>query len=444
MRVLNTNPGGGGGGGSSPVQIWSTHFSDYMQLNSYGQSNSNGTDGQPAFTTTPLYGNKMFNTGIRKKVTEEEEHSSSLSYTSLTNLIETDLDSTWGETGVAGAANFLLEKLVSLGGWGSIADIGFSILGTAGGQGSANLNTLSKGQTRFNENIAMTQAGYDICTGLNKTISYLATMMSHGEADTLAGRTRDFYAAGSKQLATDIDTTVTNITGQVWRPPFLFALPAMHLWYYDSTSHTTSPRPEIALGMRDACVGQSNMFVACSRYAEDYGAAALHSSNNGHHSRHLYFARALAKIIVARLNNTAIAPFAVDLIDTYWQGNTTDLQFSVPHGKLTYDTSYVAACINKGFDLWQSDGFTINDIITAVDIVGRDRIRVTYSGTPAAGSRLTYAFGRPATDTTTGPASRVGGNIRDTEGTVDTWIDSTSTTRPLHNYMNLFETIKQG
>lgn len=410
------------------------HLADRVHQMQYGQSLSVGLLGENALTTAQPYGNQMLNPGVRNTGIEGG------SYTGFVPLIETNSAAgNYGETGVAAAANLFVEKLQAHG-WPAPADQGFVVLGSSGGRGGASLAQLSKGATYYNGMLAMVQAGATLSAAAGET--YMAGVINfvHGEADQEAGTTRADYATRGAKLINDMRADMAAIDKWGWRPPFLISQPSSHLHYNSTTPATAPVRPEIALAQRDIAAAVPDTYVCNAKYIFDY-ADDVHLINTSYQMQGKYFGRANEKIIRARLLGEPAPVIAVDLISAVWQGNLLDLQFSLPYGKLVFDTTWVAAAENMGFDIWSPDGLTLLNIIASVTIRGPDRVRLAFNQAPAKNARCTYGFGR-APNSKSGRLLGPRGNVHDTEGDIDFYVDLNNLTRRLDNWPIHFETIK--
>lgn len=409
-----------------------SHLADRLHLMGYGQSLSVGLLGEPSVTVAQPYGNIRFTSGIRNKAIEGG------TYTATDPLVENDnADANYGETGIAAAANIFVEKMA---GYATYPDQGFVLHGSSAGRGGMSIAQLSKGVTYYDGLIEMVQAGFDLSQAASASFAYLATPFTHGEADQSAGTTRSAYKAALMKLASDIIADVGAITGQSWRPLMLTDQPASHLQYYDASGHASPFRPEIALALRDAGQASSDIYTVTPLYWGEY-QDNVHLKNTSYQQLGKYYGRALAKLVRARQRGEGAPVLALDLKSAIWQGKVIDLQFNVPHGPIVFDASWITPTANKGFDLWSADGSTLQDIITDVSIRGPDRVRITTSSVAASGSRLSYGFGRSSMTTsgrTTGPR----GQLRDSEGDVDNYLDVNGVNRRLDNWCLIFETIK--
>jgi hypothetical protein len=106
------------------------------------------------------------------------------------------------------------------------------------------------------------------------------------------------------------------------------------------------------------------------------------------------------------------------------------------------DTTWVTSETNSGFDVWDSDYSNKLNIISSVALVDSDKVRITLSSTPADGSHLTYAFGDSSYSNKVGRVEGPRGNLRDSEGDVDSYVDDDGVTRRLDNYSVIFQTTK--
>ena len=119
---------------------------EIVMLISYGQSNSVGTDGQPALTTSQAYDNLSFAGGVRPG---DLAVGSPLG--SFIPLVERDKPNTtdMGETPIGGAT-IAIKDLVAIENGIAYTQQTYQLLGVANGAGGAPIASLEKGTAQYN------------------------------------------------------------------------------------------------------------------------------------------------------------------------------------------------------------------------------------------------------------------------------------------------------
>lgn len=163
-------------------------------------------------------------------------------------------------------------------------------------------------------------------------------------------------------------------------------------------------------------------------YDIDYNASDyVHVPNKSYRNMGNYYGRSIFEVIVNKRKSQAIFP-----IKHNREGNEVYIQFAVPNKPLAFDESLVNALSdgNKGFNLVNvSNELTTTATIAAsattitnVALYSEDTVKITLSGAPAAGTRLTYGVngdGWNAINGTKSPTAKSGrmagarGNLRD-------------------------------
>lgn len=426
MGVFALNP--------APSEIaYATHFAGLMHLMGYGQSTSIGVGAQSAITTG-LYGALMLNTGLRVNSVDGGGVP-----TSLVPLVEAVGSSGYGETGVGSACNTFRTEVATLGG-PAAADTGFALIGSTGGRGGMSATQLSEGNPYFAEMLGMVSSAFALSAAAGKTYSALGMQYTQGEADITLATPAATYRRLISRIFSRFTVDVRKITRQAWDIPIVMAQVASQMKYF-GTGAAPGFRPEIALAQRALAQDADNVFCACPRYMLPY-FDNVHHTAVGYEALGRYFGRALAHVWDARRKGLAKPPLAVDLKSALWQGKLIDLQFAVPVAPLAFDTATVTPATNQGFDLWSADGTTLLDVISSVNVAAPDRVVIACASAPPARARLSYGFGRPGVTTTSGPITGARGNLRDSAGAVDTYVDSTGATRRLDNFCLVFETVR--
>ncbi|MCS0497320.1 hypothetical protein NVS89_19715 [Ancylobacter sp. MQZ15Z-1] len=375
----------------------------------------------------------MFAQGIRPPVDGHVE------LDALVPLAEAD-DHSRGETGIAAAADMFVRTFSRLKGV-EPDQLDVTLLGSSAGRAGARLVGLLPDTGNYRRLLQMIRAGKTLSAAQGRAYLYLATLWSHGETDQLRGTSGAAYASKLALLTEAISADARRISGQEWSPPLLAYQPASQLAYLARGKPETPFRPEIALAIRSAAHSNPDIFCVLPLYIGDF-RDDIHATNLTYQEIGKYYGRALAKLVHARMGHAPVPPLALDLANASWSADGVRLRFAVPHGPLAFDTQWVAAVPNMGFDLWTPDEQLIPDAITGVTIVAPDEVLISFARPVPSGSRLTYAFGRPGDPARGGREYGPRGNLRDSEGDGDSYTDVSGTTRRLDNWALIFEVAK--
>jgi len=397
----------------------------------YGQSLSLGTLGVPALTTQPSQFDVMFREGVRRPPKRAPL------LDGFVPLAETR-ESARGETGIAAAAETFRFTLAELRG----ADpnkLDFSILGSSAGRSGARLKVLLPPSANYGWLIQYAEAGARLARAEGQDYRYLATLMSHGETDHLAGTDRETYTKWLKELAASISNDTAALTKDGWVPPFLAYQPASHRAYLARGRASTPERPEIALAIREAGLASDIIYCVLPMYLGDF-AGDVHAKNVTYQHVGKYFGRALAKLVHARESGVPTPPVALDLKEATWSGTRIRMSFYVPVPPVALDTDWISEAPNMGFDLWTKDGTLVPNAILSVSVTSPTEVTIVLNEEPPGGSRLSYAFGRPDDPHRGGRSLGPRGNLRDSEG--GAYTDALGTLRPMTNWALIFEATK--
>lgn len=342
--------------------------------------------------TTQPYDSLMFSGGGRAQDGGSEPW---LQHASLVPLVEAHGPAATGgeryETPLSGAALMLKELGSSR-----------QYLGSAPGQGSVTISTLSKPGVLYERFMDDVRYGRYRSHALGRSHKLRSFFWMQGEADGA----NNSYAANLNALQGTIDADVKAITGQpedVWCISYQLDRPKIglaHLAASDTYSNIRVAMPIYQLARTDG--------VHLTPAASDIAGA--------------YFGLAWQRIIEEgdedwqplRITGHSVAGAVIDL--------TYD-----PVGSLTFDTSTVAAQTNQGFKLFASNGDALT--INSVAIIGGNTVRITAASSVPAGAIVRYGFSDPTDHT----ADASKGNLRDSQG--DTIIfEGQGLNYPMHNW----------
>ena len=391
-------------------------FVEYNQFFNYGQSLSIGATASPALSTSQPYNNIMFNGGLFAGDTPAN-------LTSFVDLVESTVETQASET-----ANSIVERIEDE---DSIVpkDQGAVYLGSAPGTGGRTIQQLSKGTVYYDRILAQAEAANTIAMSVDKLHRVGFMSYTQGEANYGNPTTTAEYKQLLKTLLSDLNTDIKPLTAQAEDFPMVVYQLASH-WKFQKTV------PNIAIAQHEASIEDSGINMATPMYIFDYNDN-LHTTNDSNKHLGAYYGKVVKRVTRDKVSWNPLQPKSVD-----WQGNTIDITFDVPRAPLVLDTTWVTAETNSGFDVWDSDYSNQLNIISSVTLVDSDKVRIVLSSTPADGSHLTYAFGDSSNNNKTGRTQGPRGNLRDSEGDVDSYVDDDGVTRRLDNYSVIFQTTK--
>lgn len=398
---------------------------------SYGQSLSTGTQADPPVSTTQPYSNLRFIGGVRPQDNGQASFldgnpgSAATWYASLVPLVETSYE--WqefdylGETPCAGATNMAVQLIADEEGIAHNAHA-YQFLGSAPGQGGLTVAQLSYGTAPYLRLVEHVTYGLTRATALSKTYAAQVVNWMQGESDYLAGTTRSAWAASVATLISDANTSIKAVTGQSQDVHFIASQTSSH----PSTGVAT---PTIALAHGDLADVNPLFHVAMPMYQFDY-AGQYHLTAASSRWAGAYLGLAYKRIVIDGLTWKPLQP-----ISFVKQGDLLTVRFNVPLGVLTFDTTWVTAIANYGFQLVDSGGNPLT--IDSVAITDTDKVLITAAASIPSGAVLRYGWDY-TTALSPGRTAGARGNLRDTQG--DTIVfDPAGANKPMHNWCVIFE-----
>ena len=387
----------------------------------YGQSWSTGYDAS-AITTESRYDNLMLDTGI---MTNPLNDLSAVATSFLPAVEKTQTSGQKkGETPVSAQMN-MVQQLLADENNTIVADLTYTMLGTAPGMGSKTLAQLEKGTEYYARLIAQVQQAHEIASAMNKRLVVEAFSWVQGSL----GRSGN-YADALEQLRLDIDTDVKAITGQT---------EVVKCITWQSYIYNKSLR---AKQVYDQYVGASQTYphIICAGatyHLNNVRAANLHFNSESQDWLGAYLGIAYKRTIVDGEKFEPLQP-----LGSHIDGNALYIKFHVPYGSLVFDGDYFADATNQveneGFELFAADGTPKE--ITDVSIVASDTVKILCAEDVLNTDRLTYG------DISTDAYQWVNvnrGHLRDTQGDVLQYksgnLGDTHSVLPLHNWCVLFD-----
>ncbi|EPL6865799.1 hypothetical protein R3A00_000308 [Klebsiella oxytoca] len=418
------------GGGVTPVaKSVRIRMCDSMGVRSDGQSLSLGLAtnliNNHALSIIQRYANKGFGKNNNSDTTDTD---------TMVPLVEKDytpVEGTYpgGETPCTAMTDKLTELLMQESGL-DFGEMGSFFFSSAPGKGGQPIENLMKGTVPYQRMLDHVSNTVRLCSAQGLTHAELAAVFMQGESDYSASTTRAVYLERLLQYRDDSAADKMAITGQQFEPLFLSYQLSAHKAYNKSV-------PVIALAQRDAAL-QGKSWLSAPGYIMDYNADHIHAVNYSYQMWAYYHGILIYKLLQDDLNDRERGMHRLDVINEFRQGVINDLLLNVPVKPVVFDTTWVTAAPNMGFDI-RSVSNVLIDIISSVSIVGQDRIRIITTRPLADGEFISYGWGRTGDAAGNGRVSGPRGNVRDSQGDLNgyNYIDGAGTTRALHNWLNI-------
>lgn len=383
----------------------------------YGQSLSVG-QALPVQTTSQAYDNLMFFRGMRPQYDYPLETPAQW-YASLQPAIEEQSteEPSLGETPCSGSGDMIKQLILDEDGI-SFTQQSYQIMLSAPGFGALTIAELSKGSVHYDRLIDQVGNAKTLSNAQGKTYAAQAFSWLQGESDYLDSTPQATYKAAMIALYNDLNFDIKAASGQ--------SKDVAMISYQIATSEGSGD-PQIALAQLEAAEETKGIYIACAMYQFDY-TDVFHLTGVSSKWVGAYLGMAYKRIIIDQENWLPLQPTGMVV-----QDNIAALTFNVPHGKLVFDTTEVAAAPDMGFEI--VDNLDASVAITSVTITGENTLNVVAAVPLVSGFKIRYAFtGAGQTGRLTGPR----GNLRDTQGD-DINIDINGDIKRLDNWCLIFE-----
>lgn len=394
---------------------------DWIHGHTYGQSLSRGSGSYPVVSTTQPHSNLTFKSGVLPRLSDAHD------YSDTTLLVEQRWNATGaeGESPTSGMLNKISELYLQ-------NNENYVFFGASSGQGGTRLELLSKGTTRYNEQLEMYLAAYSLAQSRGLSYSVGIIGFVQGESNYNADTSRIDYKNMMVQLKRDFDADIQGITKQDFVPLMVTYQTASHFLASTRRNHTN-----IALAQLDAHRENVDIVMACSMYSIEYLSDNLHLTADSSLQLGKYLGKAAYKTMqyAKGLSDKPFNP--LEPTQVIWQGKVIDIAFNIPEGSLTLDTTLIAQTYNYGFDIWL-DGVVQENVISSVSIIEKNRVRIILNQA-YENAVLSYARGRPTDPVASGPVNGPRGNLRDQAGDTDNYLDSKNVRRYMHNWCVIFQ-----
>lgn len=394
------------GGGGSSAKLLGDFDAEVNHFLSYGQSRSVGVDSLPVITTAQRFDNLKFNGGVRSR---DAGGTAASDRSSFQPLVETAVGTTWGETPVAGATDFIKELILAENSI-SYAQQSYQMLGSAPGQGSTTIANLSAGSAPYQNFKDDITYGFALAQAAGKTYKARAFDWMQGENDYVANTPGATYRSKLIQLRAEFSAHAQATTGQVEE------MICIQDQLCDHATYGHANDPYIALIQLDLAKTQPGFYMSCPTYFATPGG--VHHTATASKWIGAYHGMVYKRVIVDKLDWKPVSP-----VSSYRQGNMAIVKLHTPAPPLVFDVAMLAPQTNRGFTLVDATGEAIT--ITSVTIIEKDVVKIVASAPIPAGAKLRYGFGGI-------------GNLRDSQG--DTLIfNGGGLNKPMHNWCCIFE-----
>ena len=331
----------------------------------------------------------------------------------------------------------------------------FKMMTCLGGAGGRSILELSKGTTYYNTVLSNISEGAATAAILGQTYSVPAIMWTQGEEDMRTDGDPTLYGTGIydpfdygdrlKQLIDDFNEDIKVITGQKNDVKMIM---------YQVASHNVYARyPRIAIEQLQACTTHENLIMSKTMYDVDYVLGdQVHAPNKTYRKMGNNYGISLYRSLVLEEKVLPIFPTKSTLI-----GNDLFIKFHVDNPPLSFDTATVAPIVdgNYGFDLYQvtseTDGANgvltkSTTLITNVELVKDDVVKITFDSTPPTGHRLTYGVNGLGSESINGTkaAQYWSGRVNGARGNLKeniTYFNSVDDYFYLDNFAPIFEIV---
>ena len=373
---------------------------DWVVFVMYGQSLALGTEGWPALSKTPKYGNKMYGACARPNNTtsatftpvgsnqlfdliatcQDETTAAVLSDAAVAALSQGD--NATGESPLEGWVNGV-KRLYNLSGGSDRVFIGINCA-----VGGKTIAELSKGASpnlygRYTSALTGLKA---LADAAGKTLSVHSVAYFQGERDYVLNTSLSSYKSALGQLQSDFIADAKAITGQVDSPLFMT---------YQTGGSYTNDTQDMAVGnaQLDASNEKNNYVLATPNYQVfDKGD---HLDPNGYRWMGCQLAKVWEKLVLQRQGWKPLQPLSAQL-----KGKEILVNFHVPCPPLQFGYPWVGLTSFEGEGLEEKDyinkGFRVLDntntlqTIASVELVAECVVLIRLNTIPSNPIRVLY------------------------------------------------------
>ena len=405
-----------------------------------GQSNARGVGTVDPISTTQQYQNYRINSS---KVTDRPAYSTSAADVGYAKTALVPLVEIGDESPVSGTVNEFTRRQIAR----RVSSSTMRFVGLNWGNGGTKIADLLKDDPPtfwYNKmEVALADIVALIPSQYQKRV--LAFVYVQGEADNADFTSYADYYARQSQLFRDFCKSVYDQTGYVYDGCMVTYQTASHRFYLSSPAQDNYVGvPNVARAQLQLSKDHPRICISHPDYFIPHATADVHYTNIGGNLAAAYYAKAIDAWYAGK-KFKALQPTRFD-----WQSSYVDIYFDADIYPLALDTTLVPMTANYGFDVWQPVAVSptypeglqlITGAITSVVIRDYNCVRVNLAANYAAGTLLTYAWGR-ATDPKASGGNNNGarGNLRDTDP--DRYVNPLGSTIQLYNWCVIFDYAK--
>lgn len=384
------------------------YFYDVEHFIQYGQSLSQGDWLKTVVSTSQKYNSVMFTGTPRVWEYRDQEHRYDAFVPAIENVFEYQEDEQVvganyrGETPACGTAENFINHVISEDGY-EAENLPIQMLVSAPGMGGMNIENLgNKNGIYYQRLLEDVRNGKRLANAQGKSYACHGVSWIQGEANCAEKTSYEDYYKMMKDLFDNLNNDIKAITGQEEDVHFFLYQTWCFDWYYTSFTY-----PFVPLAQLQISLDMYNVHMVSPIYHLPLIGDYTHFTAEGSKWFGGYLGLAFKRVIIDGKNWEVMHPKKVTT-----QGNCVYIRFHLPVGKaLIFDTTSVPdRGVSKGFQIREKDDYNQNsylDIITNVEIIKNDMVKITCSESPV-GKRLTYAING------TGKLDMSSGNLRDT------------------------------
>lgn len=412
---------------------------DYVGIKAGGQSLGSGVTkavDAKVYSTTQPFANRTFSDGLYSDTTGTD---------TISPLVEKIIgvagETLWQSEGcLSTLSNDMITRLCNERGT-TYDKLGITFLTSSSSAPGFNIAKLQKGTDAYQKGINHITNGMRLALSENKTYAFLFRPWWQGETDILLETPRDEFTKLTRQCITDESADAQQITGQQVAPITLCHQLASHNAY-------ARKYPFMALALRDLA-NEGLMHIALPGYVSRY-SDGVHYLPTSYMMGGKYMERLASRIVKDLQAGREVKKHWLRPVSELRQKNVSITRYECPTYPIRFKTDFVMPTDNFGFDVRNKFTYELYDIITSVEIVGIDRVRIVCSRDLTDADIITYGWGRfdPADPENPQHPQRSGringprGNLCDSDGELNNsgYTDQDGFFIPMDNYCEIFST----
>ncbi len=412
---------------------------DYVGIKAGGQSLASGVTAAvdaAVYSITQPFANRTFSDGLYSDTTGTD---------TISPLVEKIIgvagEKLWQSEGcLSTLSNDMITRLCNERGT-TYDELGITFLTSSSSAPGFNIAKLQKGGDAYQKSLNHITNAMRLALSENKTYAFLFRPWLQGETDILLETPKEEFKKLTRQCITDENTDTQLITGQKIPPITLCHQLASHNAY-------ARKYPFIALALRDLA-DEGLMHIAFPGYVSRY-RDGVHCFPTSYMMGGKYMERLASRIVKDLQAGREVKKHWLRPVSELRQKNVSITRYECPTYPIRFKTDFVMPTDNFGFDVRNKFTFELYDIITSVEIVGIDRVRIVCSRDLTDADIITYGWGRfdptdpenPQHPQRSGRINGPRGNLCDSDGELNNsgYTDQDGFFIPMDNYCEIFST----